>query len=368
MNTLQSHNPNKDIEIVNPPTDSISSLTFGPNPNQCYLVSTSWDNKASDRYLYGKMLASRQYHRSEQTHGRSNPPTTTLVCGMDGNKIFSGGCDKGIMQWDLANNAFTQVAMHDAPIKKCHFIEQANLLMTAGWDKKLRYWDLRAQTPVLEVLQPERIYDADVTYPIAVTALADRKIMVYDLRNPGKEYQQNTSPLKFQSRCIKTFRSKNSNEGEGYALGSIEGRVAVRYPSYPEEGKDLPHFSFKCHRETQTAGVRQVNPMKIYSVNSIAFHPVYGGTFATAGSDGVFNFWDKDSKQRLKALGPCKWSNGEPAPITAASFSPNGTIYAYALSYDWSRGHEYYDRNIMKPTILLHGECMTELKPKPSTG
>jgi hypothetical protein len=23
-------------------------------------------------------------------------------------------------------------------------------------------------------------------------------------------------------------------------------------------------------------------------------------TFATAGSDGAFNFWDKDSKQRLK--------------------------------------------------------------------
>lgn len=26
------------------------------------------------------------------------------------------------------------------------------------------------------------------------------------------------------------------------------------------------------------------------------------GTFATAGSDGAFNFWDKDSKQRLKVF------------------------------------------------------------------
>ena len=26
------------------------------------------------------------------------------------------------------------------------------------------------------------------------------------------------------------------------------------------------------------------------------------GTFVTAGSDGAFNFWDKDSKQRLKVL------------------------------------------------------------------
>ena len=29
------------------------------------------------------------------------------------------------------------------------------------------------------------------------------------------------------------------------------------------------------------------------------------GTFATAGSDGAFNFWDKDSKQRLKVLSCC---------------------------------------------------------------
>lgn len=29
------------------------------------------------------------------------------------------------------------------------------------------------------------------------------------------------------------------------------------------------------------------------------------GTFATAGSDGAFNFWDKDSKQRLKVFSCC---------------------------------------------------------------
>lgn len=38
----------------------------------------------------------------------------------------------------------------------------------------------------------------------------------------------------------------------------------------------------------------------IYAVNSIAFNPAFG-TFATAGSDGTYHFWDKDSKQRLKA-------------------------------------------------------------------
>ena len=50
------------------------------------------------------------------------------------------------------------------------------------------------------------------------------------------------------------------------------------------------NFAFKCHRQQET---------QVYAVNAISFHPRWG-TFATAGSDGVYTFWDKDSKQRLK--------------------------------------------------------------------
>ena len=64
------------------------------------------------------------------------------------------------------------------------------------------------------------------------------------------------------------------------------------------------NFTFKCHRE-QT---------DIYAVNDIKFHPTHG-TFVTAGADGVFNFWDKDSKQRLKQMGKCN------APIPCGEFS-----------------------------------------------
>ncbi len=38
-----AHNPNKDIELLQPPTDSISSLAFSPKAN--YLVAGSWDNQ-----------------------------------------------------------------------------------------------------------------------------------------------------------------------------------------------------------------------------------------------------------------------------------------------------------------------------------
>ena len=54
----------------------------------------------------------------------------------------------------------------------------------------------------------------------------------------------------------------------GYALGSIEGRVAVEYidPS-PESQKRK--FAFKCHRLKNEGGQDT-----IYPVNALAFHPM----------------------------------------------------------------------------------------------
>lgn len=52
----------------------------------------------------------------------------------------------------------------------------------------------------------------------------------------------------------------------------------------------------------------------VFAVNAMCFHPQFG-TFVTAGSDGAFNFWDKDSKQRLKAMQKCSM------PIPCANFN-----------------------------------------------
>jgi len=64
---------------------------------------------------------------------------------------------------------------------------------------------------------------------------------------------------------------------------------ALRLPQFANI--DSLNFSFKCHRDTGTApGSRDT--VKVYAVNSIAFHPVFG-TFSTAGADGTFHFWLK---------------------------------------------------------------------------
>jgi len=259
----------------------------------------------------------------------------------DGTKIFSAGCDAKAKCWDLHTNQSTQVAAHNAPIKSCIWIEQLQALVTGSWDKTLKYWDLRSANPVATVQLPDKCYYMDVVHPLAVVATAERHLIVYNLSNPTAEYKKIISPLKYQTRVVTCFPSRT-----GFAVGSIEGRLGIQHV---EEKDSADNFAFRCHREN--------NNNDLYAVNSISFHPIFG-TFATAGADGTYNFWDKDSRQRLK-----QFPKG-PQPIPCAAFNNDGTIYAYASSYDWSKGAENYNPAQSKNSIFLHSVVELEVKPR----
>eukprot|EP01113_Clastostelium_recurvatum_P025983 TRINITY_DN3119_c0_g1_i2.p1 TRINITY_DN3119_c0_g1~~TRINITY_DN3119_c0_g1_i2.p1 ORF type:complete len:345 (+),score=70.76 TRINITY_DN3119_c0_g1_i2:65-1099(+) len=325
------HNPNKDYEVPSAPTDGISSLTWSPRSN--HLVAGSWDSHLRCWEVYNTPT-----NATPKTGIKYDAPVLCTAWSGDGTRVFAGGCDSKAQVWNLATNQLTQVAQHSAPIKSIHWIEELQTVVTGSWDKTIKYWDTRSPTAVSTVNLPERVYCMDFGYPLAVVGTAERHVLIYDLRNPQVEYKRMVSPLKYQSRVITCFPDKT-----GFALGSIEGRVAIHHV---EDKDSTSNFAFKCHREGND----------IFSVNSIAFHPTYG-TFATAGSDGAFNFWDKDSKQRLK---PFPRAN---QPISAAGFNSDGSIYAYAVSYDWSKGSEYY--NASQPNhILLHPTTDLEIKTR----
>ena len=52
---------------------------------------------------------------------------------------------------------------------------------------------------------------------------------------------------------------------------------------------------------------------------------------ATVGSDGKFNFWDRDNRNLLKR------SEAMEQSISCCAFNHTGQIFAYAVSYDWSK-------------------------------
>ncbi|KIM56897.1 hypothetical protein SCLCIDRAFT_131585 [Scleroderma citrinum Foug A] len=333
----------KDIEVADPPADSISSLAFSSAAD--YLAVGSWDNNVR---LY-------EVGAGGQTQGKAmyghQGPVLSVCWNKDGNRVISGGADNAARMFDITTGQSQQVAQHDAPIKVAKWIEtpQGGILATGSWDKTLKYWDLRTANPVATVQLPERCYTMDVMYPLLVVGTAERHIQIFNLTNPTTAYKTITSPLKWQTRVVSCFTNSPSS---GFAVGSIEGRVAIQYV---EDKDSSNNFSFKCHRKDQTPNSKDQS--LVYAVNDISFHPVHG-TFSTSGSDGTIHFWDKDARTRLKSFEPA------PGPITATTFNRNGTIFAYAVSYDWSKGHSG-----MTPghpnKLMLHACKDEEVKRRP---
>ncbi|KAH9831659.1 Poly(A)+ RNA export protein [Rhodofomes roseus] len=332
----------KDIEVADPPTDSISCLSFSSQAD--YLAVGSWNNEVR---IYEVGPTGQTQGKAMYTH---QGPVLSVCWNKDGTKILSGGADNAARQFDVTTGQSSQVAVHDAPVKCVRWIEspQGGVLVTGSWDKTIKYWDLRAQAPVSTVQLPERCYTLDVAYPLMVVGTAERHIQIFNLTNPTTPFKTMMSPLKWQTRVVSCFPAAN-----GFAVGSVEGRVAIQYV----EDKDASNnFSFKCHRKD--ANPANKDQSLVYAVNDITFHPVHG-TFSTCGSDGTINFWDKDARTRLKTFDPA------PGPVPATGFNRTGSIFAYAVSYDWSKGHSGMTQGHPNK-LMLHACKDDEVKRKPT--
>lgn len=135
--------------------------------------------------------------------------------------------------------------------------------------------------------------------------------------SPSLTCTERESSLKHQTRVVRCYP-----DGTGYALGSIEGRVAMEFFEDVVPDAAARRYAFKCHRSPAAAGGGDV----VHPVNALAFHPTYG-TFASGGSDAAVATWDGVQKKRLQM------THGYPTSIAALAFNRAGTILAVAASY-----------------------------------
>lgn len=343
-------NTKDDFECLPGAADGITEVSWSPILD--YLAVSSWDGQV---HIVLVTLQTRIYEIISATKTAvpkasisHEGPSFSCSWSPDGSKIASVGADKTVRILDMAagGQQLTVPNAHEQPIRCCRWamISGMAVLITGGWDKQVKYWAVQtAQSPQLmgALSVPERVFAMDVCSAgggLLVIGTAERHQIIVSLQqNPLQPATPPAaSPLKMQTRTIACFP-----DGQGYAIGSVEGRVGLQYPFTPAN-----HFAFKCHREGNTA----------YSVNSIAFHPHISSVFATAGTDGIINLWDKDSKQRLDSFPSVNM------PINSIAFNRDGSLLALAVSYDWSRGHEHYQAG-GKNAVYIH-RVTDEVKPR----
>ncbi len=113
-------------------------------------------------------------------------------------------------------------------IRAVRFVQVTNspspMLATGSWDKTVRYWDRRnTGSPVATLAFKDRVYAMDTAKSLLVIGTADREVHLVNLTNPTTIERTSPSGLKQQTRAVAAF-----HEGDGYAIGSIEGRCGFR--------------------------------------------------------------------------------------------------------------------------------------------
>lgn len=154
MASVDPSNPNQDIMVSQPPTDSVSCMAWSPTAN--ILVAGSWDKQlrcwevstqngqtqpkvwlsaffslfflSFFAYLVQYILARSLLTfftvfscflllLSWQAMFAHDAPVLSCAFSTDGSRVFTGSCDKKGKMWDLATQQSQQVAEHAAPIK-----------------------------------------------------------------------------------------------------------------------------------------------------------------------------------------------------------------------------------------------------------
>ena len=247
--------------------------------------------------------------------------------------------------------------------------QDENLIVSAGWNSQLHLWDVRCSNSNISVASldlPGKAFAMDVDQSrnrIVVATSAGRRLVFVDYKHGKMQVVlDRESSLKYQTRSVRFFPN-----GQGIALGSIEGRVAVEY--LPESLLQLNNntassstvtdninnnnnimsekkkYAFKCHRIQDT----------VYPVNAISFYPTRDYcSFATGGCDGTVAIWDGLHKKKLTTLPRF------PTSIAALCFSPNGKELAIAASYTFEEGERDHPRD----EIFVRQILESEVQPK----
>lgn len=198
------------------------------------LAIASWDSYVRIYRIDKTNPQPVQPHQQYQHEG----PVLDVCFNAEGSKVISVGVDKVARCFDLNTNQTAVVAQHNDTIRCVRWIPAfGGALVTGSWDKTVKLWKIDPQPTLISSLDvPERVYAMDTIGLVIIVATAERKIVAFqcnEAAGTAAQVASMDSPLKFQSRSLAALP-----EGDGFALGGTEGRVAVHFFHDPPDPKD----------------------------------------------------------------------------------------------------------------------------------
>ncbi|ODV89022.1 hypothetical protein CANCADRAFT_3659 [Tortispora caseinolytica NRRL Y-17796] len=267
--------------ILEPHNAAVSAVRFNPFDEEShYLISSSWDGSIK---LYD--------HHANISAATVKTNAPLLDCGWEDTGVaITGGLDRRLYRIDLSTGNISAIARHEHAIKSvlCH--RQTGSILSGSWDHTVQALDSRSGEIFAHLNLPGKVFSMDfIGSNTVAVAMSERHIYLYDLRDLREPLQRRISSLSKFTRCIRGMPSV-----EGYAVSSIDGRVAIEFLD-PREEIQAQTFAFKSHRE---AGLTYDTA---YPINALAFQGTTGNLL-TGGSDNQVILWDLSSRKKIKSL------------------------------------------------------------------
>lgn len=211
------------------PSDGISALKFAKSSDN--LLVSSWDNTLNLYDGYTSELSVKH---------NSKAAILSTDFNEDESGAYFGGLEQKVKKFDFASQTETNIGHHDEAVRTVEYDPYSSCLYTGSWDKTLKIWDERSSSKEVIRELSDKVYAMSVCRNKVTLGMANNKIVVYDTRSSNDLlYEEDTGLGKFQPRCLESMP-----DGEGFATGSVEGRIAIEY--FKDSTTDeTSNFSFK---------------------------------------------------------------------------------------------------------------------------
>merc|ERR1719272_508793 len=136
---VKDPNTNGDAVVPNPPDDAVSCLAWSPVGN--ILAAGSWDKSVRIWEVGAAGVQAKLAYNHEA-------PVLCCNWSKDGQRLVSGGCDNKVKLKIMATQQEQQIGQHDAPVSGVSVVDDMNMVVSASWDKTIRFWNCQQPTPI----------------------------------------------------------------------------------------------------------------------------------------------------------------------------------------------------------------------------
>ncbi|XP_065860520.1 mitotic checkpoint protein BUB3.3 [Euphorbia lathyris] len=296
------------LYFQNPIGDAVSRIQFAPESNN--LLISSWDSNL------------RLYNVDDAVLRLEAPCQAALLdcCFQSESVAFSVDSDGCVRRYDLHLETNDTIGRHHDIATCLGYSGITSQVISASLDKSIMVWDMRSAKSLVHRMNLGAEVESMSLSGFYLMVAVGTSVNIYDLRNLEKAVELKESRMDVKINCITSFPYS-----KGYAVGSIDGRVALDFLSPSDSNKG---YTFRCHPKSKNGRKHLV------SINDIAFSPRAHGNFVTGDNHGNIIEWDRERKRRLYEFPEF------PNSVASLSFNNSGELLAIASSCTYQEANE----------------------------